>query len=345
MKCKRETDGRKNDSATQEYIKAQVVKAMRSGRKATDVAELFGISERHVYRIMESYFIGGQSALITQKSTGRPGKLKADQIDWVAKAICDDTPLQYKFPFALWTLRTVQKLILDHFEITLSVSATRQLLRGLGFTPQKPRFMAWQQDEVLIQKWHEEIFPSIQAQAKAVGASIYFGDEAGIRSTDRLGRTWAPAGKTPILEGTGARFGINMISAIGTRGECEFMIQDGMVNSEVFLTFLKRLMTGKSRPVFLVLDGHRIHHAKIVTEYVDSLQGQLRLFYLPAYSPQLNPDEQVWAHVKREVSAKVATSKEQLIYFANMAIERLKATPDLIKSFFRHPECAWVEPA
>ncbi|MDK2126967.1 IS630 family transposase [Parachitinimonas caeni] len=305
MECTRETDGRKNDSLTQEYIRNQVVKAIKAGRHPRDVAEIFGISERHVYRILAAYFSGGKNALLTKKSTGRPCKLSVDEIQWLEQAIREQTPCQFKFEFALWTLRTVQQLIRDRFDKELSISATRQLLHSLGFTPQKPRLKAWQQDDALVQQWHQQDFPHIQQQAKAVGASLYFADEAGIRSTDRLGRTCAPAGETPVLQGSGTRFGINMLSAIGSRGECEFMICDGRMNAGIFLDFLKRLMTGKSKPVYLIFDGQPIHRAKIVEEYVASTQGMLRLFYLPGYPPKLNPDEQVWAHVKREVTAKI----------------------------------------
>lgn len=172
MECTRETDGRKNDSLTQEYIRNQVVKAIKAGRHPRDVAEIFGISERHVYRILAAYFSGGKNALLTKKSTGRPCKLSVDEIQWLEQAIREQTPCQFKFEFALWTLRTVQQLIRDRFDKELSISATRQLLHSLGFTPQKPRLKAWQQDDALVQQWHQQDFPHIQQQAKAVGASF-----------------------------------------------------------------------------------------------------------------------------------------------------------------------------
>lgn len=340
MKCKSENDGRKRDKSTKEFIRMQIVKSVKDGFAIKLISKMFGVSERHVYRVMETYLEGGQNALKSKATPGRPPKLNAEKIEWLVMAIREKTPLQFKFSFALWTLRTIQQIVRTELEVELSISAVRKLMKNLGFTPQKPRYMAWQQDDALVQSWHDETFPNIQAQAKACGATIFLGDEAGIRSSDHLGRTWAPIGQTPILNATGERFGVNLISAVGANGQFEFMLHDGMVTADVFVKFLERLMTGRAEPVFLILDNCSIHHAKVVKEYVTSLKGNLTLFYLPPYSPQLNPDEQVWAHVKREVTAQLPSNKLHLQVLVNAALDRLKSLPALIKSFFRHPECA-----
>ena len=130
-------------------------------------------------------------------------------------------------------------------------------------------------------------------------------------------------GQTPVVNVTGSRFSLNMLSAVGVRGEFSFMVHEGSVNSEVFLSFLKRLMQDATTPVILIVDGHSIHKTKIVKDYVNELAGKLKIYYLPPYSPQLNPDEQVWAHVKREVAKKFVQSKVELEMRINNALNRL----------------------
>lgn len=120
------------------------------------------------------------------------------------------------------------------------------------------------------------------------------------------------------------------------------MLHDGSVNAEVFKEFLKRLLIGADGPVFLVVDGHPIHKAKLIKEFVAAQGGMLKLFYLPPYSPQLNPDEQVWAHVKRQVSRQLVQSKDEMKRLALGALRRIQKLPELVKSFFRQPECQYT---
>ena len=133
-----------------------------------------------------------------------------------------------------------------------------------------------------------------------------------------------------------------MISAVSPRGDFRFMLHDGSVNAQVFKEFLKRLLIGADGPVFLVVDGHPIHKAKLIKEFVAAQDGMLKLFYLPPYSPQLNPDEQVWAHVKRQVSRQLVQSKDEMKRLAISALRRIQKLPELVKSFFRQPECQYA---
>lgn len=120
------------------------------------------------------------------------------------------------------------------------------------------------------------------------------------------------------------------------------MLHDGSVNAQVFKEFLKRLLVGADGPIFLVVDGHPIHKAKLIKEFVAAQKGMLELFYLPPYAPHLNPDEQVWAHVKRQVSRQLVQSKEDMKRLALGALRRIQKLPELVKSFFRQPECQYA---
>jgi transposase len=342
MKCKRTSDGRAHDHHTLQVMRQQAIKAVREGQTVQSVAASFGVNPRSVFRWLADFANGGQNALLAKPIPGRPPKLSAEEMAWISRAVRDHTPQQFKFEFGLWTLTLIRHLINRQFKKELSVSSVHRLMKILGFSAQKPLYQAWQQDPVLVRTWETETYPAIRVEAKRVGATIYFADESGIRSDYHTGTTWAPQGQTPVVEATGRRFSLNMISAVSAQGEFRFMLHEGSVGANVFLEFLKRLMIGAQKPVFVIVDGHPIHKAKLITAYVDSLGGKLKLFYLPPYSPHLNPDETVWAHVKRKVSRQLVESKEEMKRLALGALRSIQKLPELVKSFFRQPECQYV---
>lgn len=342
MKCKRTSDGRKHSHEALQVMRQQAVKAIREGQDVSRVAAAYGINVRSVFRWLADFANGGQNALLAKPIPGRPPKVNEEEMRWLAKAVRENTPLQYKFAFGLWTLSLIAALIEREFGKKLSLASVSRIMKLLGFSAQKPLYQAWQQDATLVRAWEAEIYPAIRAQAKAKGATIYFADESGIRSDYHTGTTWAPIGETPVVEVTGRRFSLNMISAVSPRGDFRFMLHDGSVNAQVLKEFLKRLLIGAEGPVFLVVDGHPIHKAKLIKEFVAAQQGMLKLFYLPPYSPQLNPDEQVWAHVKRQVSRQLVQSKDEMKRLALGALRRIQKLPELVKSFFRQPECQYV---
>ncbi len=342
MKCKRESDGRKLDHHALQVMRQQAIKAVTAGQPVSSVAAAFGLNASTVFRWIAAFADGGQNALLAKPIAGRPPKVTADEMRWIAQAVKDNTPQQFKFEFGLWTLSLLRELINREFGKSLSLESVRRVMKLLGFSAQKPLYQAWQQDPVLVKQWETETYPAIKAAAQAAGATIYFADEAGIRSDYHTGTTWAPVGETPVVTVTGRRFSFNMISAVSPRGDVRFMIHEGSVNASVFKEFLKRLMIGATKPVYVVVDGHSIHKAKLVKDYVDSLNGNLKLFYLPPYSPHLNPDEQVWAHVKRQVSKQFVQSLDDMKKLALGALRRIQKLPALVKSFFRQTECQYA---
>lgn len=343
MKCKRDSDGRGFDRHTLNILRQQAVKAVHNGIPARQVSETFGVNIRTVFRWLSDYACGGQNALLGKKPPGGKPKLNADEMQWLANTIRDKNPQQLKFVFALWTLPMIGELIFQQFNKRLSKPTISRVMKLLGFTPQRPLYRAWQQDPAWVEQWRADEFPRLQLEAKRAGAVIYFADEAGIRSDYHSGTTWAPRGETPIVQATGRRFGLNMISAVSGRGDFRFMLHEGSVTAEVFVEFLKRLMEGHQQPTFLVVDGHPIHKAKMVRSYVETLAGRLKLVYLPPYSPEVNPDEQVWRHIKPNIAKRIPQSMEELRAYAQAALSELQNLPELIRSFFRHPDCQYAE--
>ncbi len=338
-------DGRKLSPKTLEEIRARAVQRVQEGESPERVIKTLGFSRACIYNWLARYRAGGWHALKTGSRTGRPKKLSGRQISWIYKTVVDKDPLQMKFHFALWTRSMIATVIKQKYRIKFSESSVGRLLRQLGLSCQKPLYRAYQQNPEAVMQWKEEVFPKIKKKAKRVGATIYFQDESGLRSDFHSGKTWAVRGQTPVIEATGARFGLNMVGAISTRGQLRFMVVKGSVTSEKICDFLKKLMHNAEKPVYLIWDGHPTHRSKKVKEYIASFDGKLEAFVLPSYSPELNPIEQVWNNVKGHgVGRKKIFGPDQLKAAVLGQLRKLQKLPAIVKSFFRHPDCAYTMP-
>jgi transposase len=336
-------DGRRISPKAMEEIRARAVQRVQAGESPEVVINALGFSRACIYNWLARYRSGGWQALRTGIRSGRPKKLTGSQISWIYRTVRDKNPMQVKFAFALWTREIVVEVIKRQFGIKLSRSSVGRLLRQLGFSCQRPLYRAYQRDPESVKHWTETVYPEIQKRAKKEGAIIFFQDESGVRSDFHSGTTWALKGKTPIVESTGARFGINMIAAITPGGTMSFMIVQGTVRAEQICNFLKRLMHDHDRKVFLIWDGHPTHKAKKVKKCIESYEGRLQVFLLPSYSPDLNPIEQLWNHTKsKAVGRKVVFGPDQLKSSIVSKLRSLQKLPKIISSFFRHPDCAYT---
>jgi transposase len=334
----KELDGRKLDHKTLEELRIRAVKRVEAGESPEVVIESLGFSRPRIYEWLAAYREGGTDALRAKPVPGRPRKLSGSQMRRLYRIITSKNPAQLKFEFALWTRSIVRELIRDEFGVRLSDVSVGRLLRKLGLSPQKPLRRAYQQDPELVARWEKVVYPAIKRRAKRRDAQIFFADEARVQSDYHSGTTWAPVGETPVVPSTGARFSINLISAVSPRGELRFMGVEGRLNTKRFIEFLKRLLQGAERPVFLILDGHPVHRAKAVRNFVDSTEGMLELYYLPPYSPELNPSEHVWSQLKHHTIGKhFIAGPNQLRHLTLSALRRLQKLPDLVASFFRAP--------
>ncbi len=342
----RENDGRKLDHKTLEALRLRAVDAVNSGEHPADVARALGLNRTTVYGWLAKYRGGGRGALLAKPVPGRPPRLSALQMRRLVALVTGADPRQMQFDFALWTRAMVRELIRREFGVGLSEVSVGRLLARLGLSPQRPLYRAYQQDPEAVRRWKEEQYPAIAARARAEGATVWFCDEAGIRSDHHAGTTWAPVGRTPVVEVTGARFGVNMISAVSAKGALRFAVFEGTATSATFIDFCKRLLHDAPGKVFLVVDGHPIHRSKAVRDHVASTAGQLELFRLPGYSPELNPDEWVWKNVKNDRIAKAGvTGKDDLKARAIGALRRLQKLPRLVAAFFSDPCLRYIAAA
>jgi transposase len=287
----RENDGRRLDHQTLEALRIRAVDQVGEGAHPEDVAAALGLHRKTVYGWLAKYREGGRDALAAKPVPGRPPKLAGQQLSRLYGLIVGQDPRQMQSGFALWTREMVREVIRREFGVRLSVVSVGRLLRKLGLSPQRPLHRAYQQNPEAVDRWKREEYPAIRARAEADGGTVWFADEAGIRSDYHAGTTWAPAGQAPGVKNTGARFPVNMISAVSAKGALRFAVYEGNTNAAVFTDFCKRLLHDSPANVYLIAGGHPAHRATAVKQYVASTEDRLKLVFLPGYSPELNPDE------------------------------------------------------
>lgn len=339
----RDNDGRKLDHQTLEAMRLRAVAAVADGVHPEDVAASLGMARGTVYGWLAKHREGGDAALLAKPVPGPKPKLSAEQMRKIYTWVSGCDPRQLQFEFALWTREIVRELIAREFNVKLSAVSVGRLLRRLGLSPQRPLWRAWQADPAAVERWKAEEFPAIRAEARKAGATVYFADEAGIRSDYHAGTTWAPVGRTPVVKATGARHSLNMISAVTAQGQLRFTTFTGSFTAAMFIEFCKKLLHDTDGPVYLIVDGHPTHKAKAVKTFVASTNGQLKLFILPAYSPQLNPDEWVWKNVKHDrIGRQAPGTKEDFTAAVRAALHRLQRLPHVVRGFFADPDLRYI---
>jgi transposase len=336
-------DGRTLSHEMSEHIRLMAVRRVHAGETPSAVIHSYGLCRTTIYRWLRAARRGGEESLRSRRHPGRKPFLSPRQKLQVRRWINGKDPRQYGFDFGLWTRGIVAALIEERFGVRLGVTAVGRLLAELDITPQKPLRRAYERDPVAIERWQREEFPRLHARAKRVGAKIFFLDEAGVRSDQVLGRTWGLRGETPEVPTSGRRQSVSAISAVNARGEFWYEIYTERLNAVRFVDRLGSFMRGRKSRVFLVLDRHPAHIAKAVAQYVQSLRGRLELHFLPGYAPELNPDEFVWNHLKRQgVSKKPLRRDESLRSRVAADLAAIRSRPALVRSFFRAPSVAYT---
>ena len=336
MALMRTNDARSLPPVAQEALRRRVVHAVREGMGQTEAARVFDVARGTVNRWCRVREAHGHHALRSMKR-GRPfgSRLAPLQAARTVRAILGNCPDQLRLPFALWTREAVQMLLQREFGLEVSVWTVGRYLSGWGLTPQKPRRRAFEQNSAEVQRWLKEEYPAIAREAKRLGAEIYWGDEMGLRSDHQTGRTYGRRGQTPVVPGTGQRFRCNMMSAITNRGKLLFMVFTHGLRAGVFLKFLKRLLRQVRRRVFLIVDRHPVHRAASVKAWLARHSHRIRLYFLPSYSPELNPDEVLNQDVKSNaLGRRRPVDPFDLIADVRGYLRSTQRTPGVVCSYF-----------
>jgi transposase len=307
------------------------------------VSRVFNVSQRTVFDWLARYRQGGWQALDEKSRQGRPKKITGADMQWLYHAITMGNPLNYKLPFCLWTLNNIRALLDKERAILLSKSSICRLLNHLGLSPQRPLYKSYKQDGDKIKAYLTQTYPEAVSQAKRYRARLYFLDEAAFRSDAHRGTTWGKRGDTPVVKDSGGRFGFKLISAVSARGDLHFDVIEGRMDAEKFIDFLRQLRQDAQCPIFVIADNARYHHSKKVQAFLETQVGQIMMAFLPAYSPELNPDEQVWNHAKAEVGKHPIKSKLEMEVLILSVMRSIQQRVELVKSFFQLPDTLYAE--
>lgn len=327
----------------QDGLRLRVIRVVRAGMSQAEAARMFGVSRQSVNAWDQCQRVKGLTALRAQPR-GRPRilYLKPYQAATIVRLITDRCPDQLKLPFMLWTREAVQDLIQRRFGIQLSVWTVGRYLARWGFTPQKPLRQAYEQNPAAVRRWLKREYPAIRALARREKATIFWGDETGMRSDHQAGTSYGRRGHTPIIPGTGKRFRCNMISAIANRGELTFRVFKGHFTTPLFLDFLKRLTRQHPRKVFLIIDRHPVHLSQEVMCWVRRTR-KCRIYLLPGYSPHLNPDELLNQDVKANaVGRQRPRTQREMASNVRKFLWSAQHRPQKVRSYFRAPHVRYA---
>lgn len=339
-------DARKLPPGIQEEKRKLAIRLYKKNLTYKEIADVIEVHFETIGKWVRAYRANGFKAIESQRRGTKIGsnkKLTPDQEKMIQHLIVDKTPDQLKMVYALWTRKAVMEIIKEKTGVKIAIRTVGDYLSKWGFTPQKPLKNAYEQSPANVKKWLNDDYPEIKSRARKENAEIYWGDETGLRNDCQHGRGYSPKGKTPVIRLSAKRASTNMISAITNQGKVRFQIYDGRMNADQLIDFLKRLIKDAKRKVILILDNLRVHHAKLVKEWLTKNTDKIEIFYLPAYSPEMNPDEYLNCDLKAGVHSKSpARNQKQLKSKVLSHMRMLQKRPDRVAKYFRHPKIAYA---
>ena len=334
-------------SADEMYaIKKQVVRLKKLGKSGAEIEELTGVQENAVSRIWVAFVKGGYAAIKPKKTGRKKGVnllLTRQQECEIRRTIIDKTPDQLKLAGTLWTRQKIADYVKRVYKATLSLQCVSNYLKRWGLTCQRPTKRAYAQDDVRVKSFMETEYPAIARRAKAEDAEIYWGDETGVCNTENFERGFAPKGQPPVLKTETKKERENMISAINNKGSVRFMVYDENMTQQKFIDFMKRLIAENERKVFFIVDNLRVHHGKIVAAWLEEHKAQIEIFFLPPYSPEINPDEYLNHALKLRVhSGEHPRTKKDLKHKIHSFMRHLQHASHCVRAFFCHEKLNYL---
>jgi transposase len=350
VSCVKRRDARRLSPSAQEELRRRAIALVVDGCSQSEAARLLDVSRQSVNEWVAAYRAGGERALAARKRGRKVGEktaLTTRQQAQIAKAVRDKNPDQLRLPGFLWTRALVCELIERRFGIQVSEKTAGRYLRVWGFSPQKPARRALEQDPVAVRQWLQHAYPAVRERAKREKARILWCDETGLRSDHTAGSSWAPVGQTPLIAGTGKRFGANVVSAISNQGQLQFMVFKQRLIARVFIEFLGRLIRqAAGQKLILILDGHPVHRAAAVRRFADKNAERLELVFLPGYSPELNPTELLNQDVKSNaLGRRRPRTQQEMIDDTRSYLRSTQRRPALVVRYFDGKHVSYAKAA
>jgi transposase len=315
-------------------VRVRAVEAVSRGLPLGDVANAYGINRTTLFRWIRRYGENGLRGLDRKEVSGRP-RLLEDLDKTALWEIVLKPATAFGFETDLWTIGRVHRVVQEVYATEISQDTIWRRLRETGLTYQKPERQYFQMDEETRKEWMASEAPKIRRAVRKHNALLYFQDEANVSLTAFLGKTWAPRGKTPRQKVTGRRGGVAAISAINGRGRLIFKLHEKRICSEEVIEFLGQMLQHhKKRHLVVVMDQAPPHTSKRTMAYIEK-QARLHVFHLPKYSPDWNPDEKVWNHLKhQELKGHQAKTKPELRELAERKLQTMSSNSSLLRGIF-----------
>lgn len=329
-----------------EVLRLRAIHAREQGYTEELIADVLGVARETVSRWWVAYQRGGLDAL-PHRRTGRPkgsGRvLTPEQEAYVRQQIDTGHPGDLDINSALWTRRAVAELIRKRFGVEVAVRTVGTYLRRWGYTPKRPARVSRKQDPEEVAEWLETTFPEVKARAEQEGAEVWFCDECGVRADEVRGRGYARVGETPNAKVPARQRQVNVISAISSEGEVQFMTYRQTLSWSVFVSFLTLLIAGSRRKVVLVVDRLQAHVTDEVLDWLADHQDRIELVLLPTYAPELNPVEYLNNALKGDVGREeLPSGVPELEASVSGFLEKLRDLPKRVRDYFCHPSVKYA---
>ncbi len=342
----RKIDFRTLDEPTRHAFRKRAIDLIISGKRKGEVALLIGVRPGTISDWWKSHQSHGPKGLKAKRNGARSEDRKlltSAQEQAIRRMIVDRMPEQLKLDFALWTRKAVKELVEREFGVVLAITTMGDYLRKWGYTPQRPAKRAYEQCPKKVQKWLDQEYPKIKAKAKEEDAEIHWADQTGVKNQCHHGRSYAPRGKTPVKRSMSKRFSVNMISSVTNQGKVQFMLYSETMNADKFIEFLQQLIRSSDRKLYVIVDNLRVHHSKVVKQWAEENKDEIALFYLPSYSPELNPDEYLNCDLKQGMSMiKAPRTKGKLQNNVEEHMQMLSNSPERVQKYFEHKSIGYA---
>jgi transposase len=341
-------DARQLSDEALQILRLRALHGIELGFSEVDLADLLGVCNETISRWWTAYRAAGLDCLPGGR-TGRPlgsGRILSDQqAERIKELIDNNSPDKLGIPHALWTRRAVRDLIREEFNIEVAERTVGQYLRRWGYTSKKPARHSRKQNPDEVERWLEETYPAIEDQAAEEDAEILWTDEVGVDADHHPGCGYAREGERATMEVPGPHIRVNQISAISNEGTVRFMTYKGSLNAAVFLVFLGKLIEGATRKILLIADRLQAHKTPEVVAWVEAHEDRIEVFYLPGYSPEMNPVEYLNNDMKGEVNKAGLPDDRGTLHAHIMAfMNNLASVPKHVISFFLHPKVQYAAP-
>jgi transposase len=333
-------DRRRASTDARLELRRQVVELRAMGKTMVEISAITGYARTYCSTLLKK-LNDAPERLEALPRGGRPKgskrALSAKEEREAQRLICGKFPDQLQLPFALWTRVAIRELIRVRFDVRLSIRGVGEYLSRWGYTPQKAARRAYERNDEAVQQWLTTRYPQILAQAKQEKAEICWGDETGVRSDESRHRGYAPRGQTPIIKIPARRKSLSLIAAVTNQGKVRFMIYCGGITPQRLILFMRRLTKDAKRKVFLILDNLNVHKAKPVRDWLAANAKRIEVFYLPPYSPELNPSEYFNGDLKGAIQRGIPPHDQADLKRSVLGhSRRIQKSPGRVRKYFEN---------